>query len=172
MRIQFSADDVRLAIGRDSGGKISPTVTAAQHGAASIELTRAELESFLVALVQTAVEEHGAKIQSAELTLAPVGDRAIACSLRLRATKLLVGVDLKIGALAEVDEHLSLRISGLKATGDGLIDSIVAGVLDARLEDHEGRTFELAPRALENVKLTDLKLEAGDPVRISAAFEV
>jgi hypothetical protein len=172
MRIQFSADDVRLDMEREEDGKLAPEVAAARNGTALIELTRTELQELLVSVVQSAVEEHGVKIQSADLALSSIGERAVACSLHLRAMKMLVSVEVTIAARADVDEHLTLRISGLKATGDGLIDSIAASVLDTKLAEHEGRAFDLAPRALRHVKLSDLRVDAGDPMRISAGFGV
>jgi hypothetical protein len=169
MRILFSADDVKLDITRDSG-KLVPSVAAARDGTALIELTRAELQSLLASLAQAAVEEHGAKIQSADLALASAGDRALTAKLKLKAKKSVVSVDITIDARAEVDEHLTVRISGLQASGEGFIDAMVAGALNAKLAEHEGRTFDLAPDALKNIRLTRIEVDAGDPLRITAGF--
>lgn len=171
MRIQFTADDVRLDVSRSADGKPLPSVAAARNGTVLIELTKAELQGLLMAFAQAALDEHGGKIESADLDLSSAGDRAVRASLRVKASKMLVSAIVTLEARAEVDEHLAVKLSNLRAVGDGLVGSAVAGMLRARLGDYEGRTFDLAPGVLDNIKLSTCKIEVEDPVRISARFE-
>src|SRR5436190_801078 len=116
MRIQLSADSVKLDIARDDDGNLSPAVAAARDGKLSIELSRAELQDLLIAVARPLVEEHGARIESADLELASAGERALTARLRIRAQKLILSVDVAIDARVDVDEHLALTLSGLSAS--------------------------------------------------------
>ena len=171
MRIQFAAEDVRLDVVRADNGKFSPILAGARNGTVLIELTKAELQSLLMAFVQAALDEHGAKILSGDLNLSSAGDRAVRASLRVTVKKMLVNVTVTIEARAEVDEHLAVTISDFRVLGDGMVDSLVAGMLRARLESHEGRVFNLTPKALKNVKLSKLRIQSDELVQIVAAFE-
>src|SRR4051812_49288597 len=170
MRIQLSADGVELDFARRDDGKLSTSVAAARDGSVSIEITRAELRTLLLALARPLVEEHGAKIESADLTLASAGERALTARLAIRANKIL-SVDVVIDARVDIDERLTLQLSNLSASGRGPIDSIVAGALRPKLAELDGRRFDLAPEALSNVRLSGLSVDAGDPLRISGRFE-
>lgn len=171
MRIQFSADDVKLDVSMASGGKFQPVLSTARNGTVLIEITRSELQGVLMAFAQAAADEQKAKIESADLVLAQAGDRSVLATLRVKAKKMMVGVGVTVEGRADFDERLGVTLSGLKANGDGMVGSMVAGLLGSKLKQHEGRTVDLAPPALRNVRLRDLKVDASDPLRLTAAFE-
>jgi hypothetical protein len=171
MRIQVSADDVQLAVVRGTEGSFSPTIQSARNGSALLELNRSELEDGLMAFVQAAVDEYGAQIQSAELSLSSVSDLALAASLKIKGRKLL-NFTVTIAARAAVDKQLAVTISRLRAQGDGLTGVAVARLIGPKLKAYEGVSFDLAPEVLKNVRLTGLRVEAADRVCISAAFQV
>lgn len=171
MRISFSADDVKLDVARNAKGDLMPSLAGARNGAVLIELTRAELQGMLMAFAQAAAAEQGAKIESADLTVTQAGDRAVMAMLRVKAKKSFIPATVVVEGRADVDERLNVTLSGLRCTGEGMVGSVVAGVLGAKIKPFEGREFHLAPEPLKNVRLEGLKVEAGDPVRLSAAFQ-
>jgi hypothetical protein len=171
MRINFSADDVKLDVAKNAEGKLAPALAGARDGSVLVEITRAELQGMLMAFAQAAAAEQGAKIESADLTLAQAGDRAVAASLRIKAKKSFIPATVVVEGRADVDERLNVRLSGLRCDGEGMVGGVVAGLLGGKLKQFEGREFDLAPPALKKLKLTGLKVEAGDPLRLSAGFE-
>ncbi|MDB5297530.1 MAG: hypothetical protein JWO31_3513 [Phycisphaerales bacterium] len=171
MRIHFSADDVKLDVAKAAGGQFAPTLASAKNGSVLIELAKAELQGFLMAFAQAAAAEQGAKIESAELTLRQAADRAVAATLRVKAKKAFVPATVTVDGRADVDDRLTVTLSGLRAAGEGMVGSMVAGLLEGKLKQFEGKAFDVAPPALRNVRLRDLKVDAGDPVRLTAAFE-
>jgi len=171
MRIHFSADDVKLDVTKAAGGRFDPVVTGAHDGSLLIELTRAELQGILMAFAQAAAAEQGAKIESAELSLSQAGERAVSATLRVKAKKMFVGVGVTVQGRADVNEQLKVTLSNLAANGDGTVGGMVAALLGGKLKEHDGKQFDLAPPALKNVRLKDLKVDAGDPLRITASFE-
>ena len=171
MRIQFSADDIKLDVTKAAGGKFEPVLSTARNGSVLIELTRTELQGMLMAFAQAAAEEQKAKIESADLVLTQASDKAVLAMLRVKAKKMMMGVAVTVEGRADVSDRLSVTLSNLKATGEGMVGGMVAGLLGGKLKEHEGKAFDLAPPALKNVRLHDLKVDAGDPLRITAAFE-
>src|SRR4051794_37326364 len=171
MRINFSADDVKLDVAKDAGGKLAPALAGARNGTILIELTRAELQGMLMAFAQAAAAEQGAKIESADLTLAQAGDRAVSSNLRIKAKKLFTPATIVVEGRADVDEQLNVRLSGLQCSGEGMVGGVVAGLLGGKLKQFGGGKFNLPPPALKKLRLTGMKVEAGDPLRVSAQFE-
>jgi hypothetical protein len=171
MRISFSADDVKIDVAKNASGDLAPALGAARNGSVLVELTRAELQGMLMAFAQAGAAEQGAKIESAELSLSQAGDRAIAATLRVKAKKAFIPATVLVEGRADVDERLNVKLSGLRCTGEGMVGSVVAGVLGAKLKPFEGKEFALAPEALKKLRLEGLKVDAGDPVRLSATFQ-
>lgn len=171
MRIHFAADDVRLDVTKAVGGAFAPTLAAARNGSVLIELAKSELQDLLIAFAQAAAAEQGAKVESADLTLTQAGDRAVAATLRVKAKKSFIPAVVTVDGRADVDERLSVTLSNLRCAGEGVVGGAVAGLLEGKLRQYEGRTFDVAPAALRNARLTGLKVDATDPVRLTAAFE-
>jgi hypothetical protein len=171
MRINFSADDVKLDVAKDPAGKLTPALAGARNGTILLELTRAELQGMLMAFAQAAAAEQGAKIESADLTLSQAGDRAVSASLRIKAKKSFIPATIVVDGRADVDEQLNVRLSGLQCSGEGMVGGVVAGLLGGKLKQFEGREFDLAPPALKKLRLTGLKVDAGDPLKVSAQYE-
>jgi hypothetical protein len=171
MRFSFSADDVKIDVSKNATGELAPSLAGARNGSVLVELTRAELQGMLMAFAQAGAAEQGAKVESAELSLTQAGDRAVAATLRVKAKKAFIPATIVVEGRADVDERLNVTLSGIKCVGEGMVGSVVAGVLSAKIKPFEGRVFPLAPDALKNVRLEGLKVDAADPVRLSATFQ-
>jgi hypothetical protein len=171
MQIRLAADDVRLDVAKDARGQLTPSLAAARNGTLLVEFTKAELQHLLLAFAQAGAAEQGVKIESADLTLASAGPRAVTASVRVRAKKGFIPATLVIDGRADVDEQLAVTLSGLRATGEGVVGSMVSGVIGGKLREHEGKRFDLRPAALRSLRLRGLQVDPGDPLRVSAAFE-
>lgn len=171
MKINIQADNVRLDVAKDSKGRLQPSIAKAQYGLLLVEFAKAELESMLLAFAQAAAADQGVNIQSAELTLSSTGSLGVQGSVRVKAKKAFVPVTVTVSGRADVDDRLNVTISNLATDGEGMIGSMVAGLIKGKLAGHEGRRFALAGEQLKNVRLQDLKVDAGDPLRITAKFE-
>jgi hypothetical protein len=171
MKLQFSADDVKVSVAKDAKGQLAPSLAGARNGYLMLEITRAELQGMLMAFAEAAAAEQGAKVDSADLTLAPAGARAVTASLRVKARKSFIPAVVTVDGRAEVNERLGVTLTGLKAVGEGMVGGVVGGLINAKLREFEGKTLDIAPPALKNVRLHELRVDPGDPVRITAQFE-
>ena len=172
MRINFQADDVKLDVSKNAQGQLAPSLAGARNGQVLVELTKAELQGMLMAFAQAGAAEQGAKVESADLSLGQAGDRAVTASLRVRAKKsIMPAVTVTVDGRADVDDRLNVTLSNLRASGEGMLGGVLAGFINGKLKEHEGKRFALAQDALKNLRLKDLKVDAADPVRLSATFE-
>ena len=70
----------------------------------------------------------------------------------------------------EIDDALNAIFSRLKCEASGMIGSMAAGFIRPQLVKLQERPFPLASLPLAGVKLRDLKIDAGDPLRLQAWF--
>ncbi|HEX8915157.1 MAG TPA: hypothetical protein VF796_22590 [Humisphaera sp.] len=171
MKIQFSADDVKVNVAKDAKGQLAPSLAAARNGYLLLEITRAELKGMLMAFAEAAAKEQGAKVEDAELTLSSVGPRAVAASLRVKAKKSFIPAVVTVEGQADIDERLTVTLSNLRAAGEGMVGGVVGGLIGAKLKEFEGKRLDVAPPAIRNVRLHELRLDPADPVRVTAQFE-
>ena len=170
MKLEFQANDIRLDVARDVRGNFATKVSGAKGGSFQLEIGRGELESMLLAFAQAAAAEQGAKVESTELALTPAGERGVQANVRVRAKKSFIPATVNVTGRMDVDDKLNATFSAISCTGDGMIGAVVAGVLSNKLQPFNGRTLPLAGQYLQNIRLQSLKLEVGDPLRISATF--
>lgn len=170
MKVQFQADDVRLDVNKNASGQLAPSLASARNGLILLELTRSELEAMLLAFAQAGAAEQGVKVDSVELTLSAAGERTVQASVRVKAKKGFIPVTVTVNGRADVDERLNATVSGLTCQGEGMVGPMVAGMIGAKLAGYNGKAFPLAGDALRTVRLGGLKVEAGDPLRVSATF--
>ena len=170
MKLEFQASDVRLDVSKDVRGNFAPKVSGAKDGSVLFEIARGELESMLLAFAQAAAAEQGAKVESTALTLTAIGDRAVQASVKVKAKKSFIPATVNVAGRMDVDDHLNVTFSSIVCTGDGMIGSVVANVLAAKLQPFNGKTLPLAGQYLQNVSLQSLKVDVGDPLRIAATF--
>ena len=109
-------------------------------------------------------------MESTELVLTPIGERSVQASVRVKAKKSFIPATVNVIGKMDVDDMLNATFSAISCSGDGMIGSVVAKVLDGKLQPFNGRTFPLAGQYLQNIRLQSLKLQTGDPLRISATF--
>ena len=170
MKLEFQASDVRLDVSKDARGNFAPKVSGAKNGSVLVEIARSELESLLLAFAQAAAAEQGAKVESTALTLTAIGDRAVQASVKVKAKKSFIPATVNVAGRMDVDDKLNATFSAITCTGDGMIGTVVAGVLAAKLQPFNGKTLPLAGQYLQNVLLQSLKVDVGDPLRIAATF--
>jgi hypothetical protein len=97
-------------------------------------------------------------------------ERALDVAVKVRAKKLFLSANVRINGSAEIDEQLTARLSGLSCTGDGTLGSLACGFLTPHLQRFEGRAFPLLALSLGDVRLRDVRVAAGDELRVSARF--
>jgi hypothetical protein len=71
---------------------------------------------------------------------------------------------------ASIDDDLTATLSNLAATGDGMIGNLAAGLIQSKLQPHEGKRIPLMTFSLGEVTLRDLQITTTPTLHLSATF--
>jgi hypothetical protein len=82
---------------------------------------------------------------------------------------MMTGTIVITGKL-DIDDELNATVSGLNCTGEGMVGTLAAGIVQKHLKPHDGTTVPLMTFSLGDVALRDLKIKVKDSVEVSAAF--
>ena len=102
--------------------------------------------------------------------------RSISCGtsdIRLgssNARKLLLSGVIHIIGRLDIDDALIATVSDLKATGEGAIGSLAAGIVQGKLKPFNGKKIPLMAFSLGDVALRDLKIAVKNNVQVTAQF--
>ncbi|HWE94021.1 MAG TPA: hypothetical protein VG269_08670 [Tepidisphaeraceae bacterium] len=165
----LAARNALFAYDRDAQGKPILMLMHAVDGTVSLEIKKQDAEALLLAAAREAAKAQGVQILEAQLSLTQIDERTVAAEVRAKAKKFVTAVVIIRGKL-RVDESLSATVSDLTCTGEGMLGDMASKILGPKLAQINGRAFPLAALSLGYVKLRDLRMQAGDPLRVTAAF--
>jgi len=168
--LSLNARGVKFDFGRDKKGQAILVLSDAKDGHVEAKITKADIESLARAAAEMAAKERGIKIEGLDLTLASEGPRSLAVDARVKAKKLVVSGVIHIKGKVDVDDEMNAKVSGLECKGEGVIGTMVAGVVQGKLKPYEGKVFPLMTFSLGDVALRDLKIDVKSNVRVTADF--
>ncbi|MDB5174797.1 MAG: hypothetical protein JWN51_3570, partial [Phycisphaerales bacterium] len=158
----LTARDALFAYDRDAQGKPILLLMQATNGSVAVEIKKQDAEALLLAGARDAAKAQGVQILEAQLSLTQIDERTVAAEVRVKAKKFVTAVVIIRGRL-RVDESLSATVSDLTCTGQGMLGDMASKILSPKLAQINGRAFPLAALSLGDVKLRDLRMQAGDP---------
>ncbi|MEO6870730.1 MAG: hypothetical protein ABI233_00750 [Chthoniobacterales bacterium] len=170
INLDCRATNVSLGQGRDRNGNLLLLLQSAVEGSVSINVSLSDLEDLLRAGAKAAAVEQGVTVEDVRLELRSRGERALDVVVHVRAKKLFLSATVRISGSADVDEHLTARVSGLTCAGEGTLGSLACGFLTPHLERFNGREFPLMALPLGEVRLRDVQVSAGSGLQVSARF--
>ena len=106
-----------------------------------IELTTVELEAAARIFADANREKWGLAIESIAITLAQTNEQSVDAAARLKVRKGVASTVLNLTARAEITADLSIILSNLACTGEGMLGKLVAPVVNKKLAEHNGREF-------------------------------
>lgn len=168
--LSLSARGVKFDFGRDKKGQALLVLADAKSGHVEAKISKADIESLARAAAEMAAKQQGIKIEGLDLTLTSQGPRSLAIDARVKAKKMMVSGVIHIKGKADVDDDMNATVSGLECKGEGMVGTMVAGVVQGKLKPYEGKVFPLMTFSLGDVALRDLKIEVKNTVKVSADF--
>lgn len=168
--LSLNAKGVKLDYGRDKKGQPLLVLADAKEGHVEAKMSKADIESLARAAAELAAKQQGIKIEGLELTLTSNGPRSLAADAKVKAKKMMVKGTIHIRGKVDVDDEMNATISGLNCQGDGVVGTMVSGVVQSKLKPYEGKVFPLMTFSLGDVALRDLKIDVKNNVRVSADF--
>jgi hypothetical protein len=170
LNLKVSGSGLVFDFGRDKKGNPLLVLTDAEDGKVEAKITKEDIETLLTAAASMAAKQQGITIQDLDLDLKSDGPRSVAADVRVKAKKMMMSGVINITGKLDVDDDLNATISNLNCTGEGMIGSVAAGVVQKKIAPYDGMKAPLMAFSLGDVALRDLKITVKDSVQISAAF--
>ena len=169
--LQLTARGVKLDFARDKNKKPLLVLSDAREGTVEAKMSKADIEAAAKSIAAAAAKQHGINLQDLDLKLTSEGDRSLVVEVRVKAKKMIMSGVIHVKGRLDVDDELNATVSGLSASGEGVIGTMASGIVQNQLKPYEGRKFPLMAFSLGDTKLRDLNISAkGANVQVTAAF--
>ena len=168
--LALSARGVTFDYERDAAGRPLLVLKDAREGQVSLQVTRADLENLLLTAARTAAVRQGVQIQEANLNLKQLDPRTVGAEVRVKAKKMFVSAVITLRGRLAIDDALNATASDLACDGEGVLGGMACSVLRPQLDKVSNRVFPLTALSLGEIRLRDLRIDAGEAVKVSAAF--
>jgi len=155
---------------RDDVGKPLLLFASARSGNVAIEITKSDLDQLVLAAAKAGAARQGAQIQKASLSLSQLDPTTIAFSANVTAKKAIMSATIVIEGKLSIDSSLNVTVSDLSCNGQGMMGNMACGFIRPHLEKINNQPFSLASLSLGGVRLHDLRVTAGESLRITAAL--
>lgn len=167
---RLSGKDIACAFGKDKNGRPLLIATDATEGDVDARVSKADLQALAMAAAAAAASQQGVTIQDLSVSLASSGPRSVAAEVRVKAKKLMMSGVIHVKGRLDVDEALNARISNLSCTGEGMIGTMAAGMVQGMLQRYNNTQIPLSALSLGEVALRDLNLDTEDGLHVTARF--
>jgi hypothetical protein len=165
---ELEATGVKCDFARDQNGKPLLVPTTAQGGRVEVSVARSDLQAILLAGARVGAAQQGVTIQDLQIDLTPQGPRGVGIALRVKAKKMMMSGVVSIRGIAQIDDQLNAKISGLSCDGDGVVGKMAAAMLSPKLREFEGKQIALSTLSLGELALRDVQIDVSNGLRITA----
>lgn len=168
--LELKGKQVSFEFAKEKKGKPLLVLTDADEGHVDVNVTKADLQSLALAAASLAAKEQGVTIQDVNVDLKSEGKCAVSATVRVKAKKLMVSGVVNLAAKVVVDDELNATISDLNCIGEGMIGTMVAGFVQPKLKEYNGKKIALMAFSLGDLALRDLKIDVKNGLHVSASF--
>ncbi len=170
LNLKVTGTGLTFEFGRDAEKRPVLVLTDAEVGKVEAKVGKDDVQALLLEAATIGAKEQGVKIQDLHVDLASDGPRSVAATVRIKAKKLMMSGTIVVTARLDVDDDLNATVSNLACTGEGIIGSAAAGMIQKQIKPYDGTVVPLMTFSLGDVKLRDLKIKVGDAIQVNAAF--
>ncbi len=164
------AREVEIGQARNAEGQVVLLLRDAAEGEVEVAVSVTDLEALVLAGAQAAAGRQGVVVENVSIQLNARADRELDVVVQVRAKKLFLTASVQINGRATIDEHFNARLSGLRCEGEGTLGTLACGFIAPQLQRFDQREFSLLALPLGEVKLRDIRITAGQELRVSAQF--
>ena len=171
LQIGMSASDARLDLRRDKKGRPMLTLSGAEDGHITMEVSRQDIDALLLQSAREAAGKYGVAVDRIKLKLDVADNRTLRVDLRADVrVGALLPAGLQFKARMDVDDQLNGKITRLSCDGDQLLGPLISTIVNPQLDKYEGKKRPLVGFVYGNMKLRDLKINVDDGFKLDAAF--
>jgi hypothetical protein len=170
IELSLTADTARFDYGRDAGGNAMLLLREAKNGQVTVQVPRAGLDALVTAAAREGAAKQGVQIQETSIHLTQLDPRSVSADIRIKAKKLFITATLLVRGKLSVDDALNARVYDLAVSGEGMLGELASSTIRPHLQQMDGKIFPLSALPLGEVRLKDLTLSVGDPLKVHATF--
>ncbi|HYO08962.1 MAG TPA: hypothetical protein VER17_08310 [Tepidisphaeraceae bacterium] len=170
LNLKVNATGLKFDFDRDKKGKPLLVLTDAKTGKVDAKISKQDIEVLLREGAALAAKDHGITIQDLDLDLESAGPRSVAADVRVKAKKMMMSGVIRITGKLDIDDELNATVSDLKATGEGMVGSLAAGIVQGKIKSYNGMTLPLMTFSLGDLTLRNLKIDVKKDLTVSASF--
>jgi hypothetical protein len=171
VRAQLQGVPVRWLTGTDGSlwwELVEPSADTPVTGDVRVAVPRERLLAEVRAQAARAAAAQGVTITQLDIDLVSRGPRVLAVAVRAKLRKGLLSATAQARATATVDDRLVLTLSDVDvSSGNPLVAALLAGAR-GRIDRVAARPIDLAGRLPRGVRLTDVRIDVGDDVVLTA----
>jgi hypothetical protein len=168
--LDVSASRVALDFAHDQSGKALLLLANAADGRIEMKINKSDLQGALTDVATAAAKPHGVSIQDLQLNLTSDSPRSLAGELRVKAKKMVMSGVVLLRGRIDIDDSLVATLSNLACSGEGMIGSMAAAMVNTKLKSYQGKRVPLTALSLGDTTLRDLNITAGQVVSVTANF--
>lgn len=147
---------------------VEPTESAPVTGSARLSVSAAALEQAVERVATQVARGHGLTLTKLDAQFAPAGSNGVAVTVHAQVRKGVLSATVEAGANATVDDALGVTLSDVRATSRNPVVAALLVAARSRVERYEGRRMDLAASLPAGVRLTDVRVEVGTDLVLSA----
>ena len=168
LTLTLNAADASLALAHTTGGDSLLTLARTAHGEVVIEASRADLQELAHKLIVEAASKQGVDIKRTELEVTSRTPRSVEFRAVVTAKMFVMSATVAVSGDVSIDDDLNARFENLKCAGDGMIASTANAFLRPQFQRLQNRKFPLLAFSIGDARLRDIRIEAGETIRVSA----
>jgi hypothetical protein len=170
LNLKVSGTGLAFDFARDKKGKPLLVLADAEAGKVEAKISRKDIETLLTEAATVLAKQQGITVQDLDLHLEQHGPRSVATEVRVKAKKLLMSGTIVITGKLDIDDELIATVNDLNCTGEGMVGTVAAGIVQKHLKGYDGTTIPLMTFSLGDVALRDLKIRVKESLEVSASF--
>lgn len=156
--------------GRVEGEGWQLVASDARDGSLVLEVSVRDLQNGIHLTISALASKQGATVKETKVRLSSPNPRSIQFEVDCTAKVFIATATLSVTGRVDIDDTLNARISGLSVKGDGMVANMAKGYLEPEIAKWNGKVIPLGDYVTAGLKVTDLKISAGEKARIEAKF--
>jgi hypothetical protein len=174
--LRVQATDVSCVYDYDADdGRWVMMLQDCRHGTAEVSVRQSDLRQLLHAKMSQGAAPHGVTFDRLDLVLAPHGPRGVALTAAVQGRKkvpILGYKSFEVGLRGELEigDDLTARLTNLALDGRGVVMTMLAPLLEPKLQEIEQKRFPLSALPLGQAKLSDVRVDVADDLRVTATL--
>lgn len=165
----LEASNAEMALFTGADGKLSLIMTDCQVGSARLRVEMDDLREGLLAAARLR-RSPAMSIDGMQLRLVSHAENSLEADVLIQASVLLVPASFRLTGRVDIDDDFNVYFTRLRATGLDAGGAVLAGVVQARLDQYNNKAAPLLRLPGNRVRVTDLKLSLDQALTVDVRF--